>query len=70
MKTSFEVVEWLNKKATDKEFLEVFAYLYESTKGRGITEREMSDDYLRSIFLDDSVLNSFKPAIKQAVENL
>lgn len=70
MKTSFEVAEWLNKEATSKEFLEVFAYLYEASNGRGIQKGEKSVEYLKNIFSDDRVCETLKYVIERTVEEL
>ena len=67
---AYEVAKWLNEGASDKEFLEVFAYLLESTRSRGIIEREMSEEYLKCILLDGDLFNSLKEVIENVISNL
>lgn len=68
--TSYEVARWLNEESSDKEFLEVFVYLNEATSGRGIVEKDRTEEEILR-FCDNSELTvTTEQAIASVQESL
>lgn len=68
--TSYEVAKWLNEDASDKEFIEVFAYLVEASNCRGMHEKDRTEMQLRNqINIEDTVF-SISNVIRDAYDKL